>query len=84
MTNKNVIYTSYTCSHCYKAKSLLNSLGIKYKEISVDLRPKVRQEMTYKCGKTSVPQIWFNKQHIGGCDDLHALHENGQLMELLQ
>ena len=48
MTNNNVIYTSYTCPHCYKAKSLLKSLGIKYKEISVDLRPKVRQEMTYK------------------------------------
>ena len=36
-----------------------------------------------KAGKTSVPQIWFNEDHIGGCDDLHALHEAGSLMESL-
>ena len=39
--------------------------------------------MAAKAGRTSVPQIWINGQHIGGCDDLHALHEQGKLVELL-
>jgi glutaredoxin 3 len=81
---ENIIYTSYTCPYCYKAKSLLNTLGIAYKEISVDMRPKLRKEMTAKSGRTSVPQIWINDYHIGGCDDLYMLSENGKISELIQ
>tara|TARA_Y100000766_G_scaffold177608_1_gene152458 strand:- start:24 stop:146 length:123 start_codon:yes stop_codon:yes gene_type:complete len=39
--------------------------------------------MSEKAGKTSVPQIWFDDNHIGGCDDLHDLHETGDLIESL-
>lgn len=77
------IYTTMTCPYCYKAKGLLKDLGIAFNEISVDLKPSLRAEMVAKAGKTSVPQIWFNEDHIGGCDDLHALHEAGSLMESL-
>ena len=77
------IYTTKTCPYCYKAKSLLKSLNIPYKEISVDFNSEIRAEMALKAGKTSVPQIWFGGDHIGGCDDLHELHTAGNLLEAL-
>ena len=78
-----IIYTTKTCPYCYKAKSLLKSLDIRYKEVSVDFNSKLRAEMASKAGKTSVPQIWFGEDHIGGCDDLHALHSVGNLFKSL-
>ena len=60
------IYTTLTCPFCFKAKRLLNKLGVSFNEISVDLKPKLREEMAAKAGKTSVPQIWFGDSHIGG------------------
>ena len=39
--------------------------------------------MAARAGKTSVPQIWFDAEHIGGCDDLHELYESGKLFETL-
>ena len=77
------IYTTKTCPYCYKAKNLLNKLGASYQEIPVDFNKSLRAEMAAKAGRTSVPQIWINGQHIGGCDDLHALQEQGKLVELL-
>jgi len=77
------IYTTMTCPFCFKAKGLLNELNIPFNEISVDLKPKLREEMAAKAGRTSVPQIWFGDSHIGGCDDLYALHDAGSLFEAL-
>ena len=65
------------------AKRLLKKLGIPFKEISVDFNSKLRAKMASKAGKTSVPQIWFDKDHIGGCDDLHELHKKNNLLEVL-
>ncbi len=78
------IFTTKTCPYCYKAKRLLKKLNIVYKEISVDFNPKLRAEMAAKAGKTSVPQIWFGDNHIGGCDDLHDLHEAKNLLKALR
>ena len=81
---KNVtIYTTLTCPYCFRAKRLLKKLDVPYKEISVDFKAKLRSEMASKAGKTSVPQIWFGDDHIGGCDELHALHEEGILIQAL-
>tara|TARA_B110000008_G_scaffold35649_1_gene31958 strand:- start:683 stop:934 length:252 start_codon:yes stop_codon:yes gene_type:complete len=81
---KNVIiYTTKTCPYCYKAKSLLKSLDVSYQEVSVDFNSKLRAEMASRAGKTSVPQIWFGEEHIGGCDDLHELHAAGNLLKAL-
>ena len=73
------IYTTMTCPYCYKAKGLLKYLGIAFDEISVDLNPSLRAKMAEKAGKTSVPQIWFNEDHIGGCDDLYELARENKL-----
>ena len=78
-----IIYTTKTCPYCYKAKSLLKSLDVSYQEVSVDFNSKLRAEMASRAGKTSVPQIWFGEEHIGGSDDLHELHAAGNLFKAL-
>ena len=77
------IYTTRLCPFCYKAKSLLKKLEVSFNEISIDLNPKLKEEMVAKAGKTSVPQIWIGDSHIGGCDDLYAMHYAGALSEAL-
>lgn len=77
------IYTSNWCPYCIKAKQLLTQKGVAFNEITVDGKPQVRAEMKEKAGKNSVPQIWINDQHIGGCDDLCALEQSGKLDALL-
>tara|TARA_B100000900_G_scaffold311444_1_gene270256 strand:- start:314 stop:568 length:255 start_codon:yes stop_codon:yes gene_type:complete len=77
------IYTTMTCPYCYRAKSLLKKLRVPYKEIRVDFKPALRAEMAEKAGRTSVPQIWVDDKHIGGCDDLYALQEEGNLQKML-
>ena len=78
-----IVYSSNYCPYCSRAKQLLKSKSIKFTEINVDSRSSVRQEMTKKCGQTSVPQIWINSQHIGGCDDIFTLERAGKLDQLL-
>lgn len=77
------LYSSRLCPYCTRAKQLLTKKGQTFKEISVDGKPQVRQEMIQKSGRTSVPQIWINDTHIGGCDDLYALDATGKLDQLL-
>ena len=80
-----VIYTSQFCGYCSRAKMLLDSKGVQYKEISVDKYPDKRREMIQRAGgATSVPQIFIHQQHIGGCDDLYALEAQHKLDGLLK
>lgn len=78
------IYLTATCPYCIRAKQLLAARGVaQLDEIRVDLHPERRQEMTAITGRTSVPQIFIDGQHVGGCDDLHALDARGGLVPLL-
>ena len=79
--NKNIIiYTSSLCGFCYRAKSLLKKKNIPFEEIDIDLDSSRINEMIKKSGgRTSVPQIFFKNQHIGGCDDLYNLEEDNGL-----
>ena len=78
------IYSSDYCPYCSRAKALLAQRGVTdYEEIVVDGRPEVRAQMTQITGRTSVPQIFINGQHVGGCDDIHALDRAGKLDPLL-
>ena len=67
------------CGYCYQAKTLLKKKNIPYYEIDIDLNFNKKNEMIKKSGgSTSVPQIFFEDRHIGGCDDLYKLEkENG-------
>ncbi len=79
-----VVYSSDFCPFCSRAKNLLRQKGVDFTEVNVDMKPKVRAEMTKKAGgKTSVPQIWVGSSHVGGSDDLYALERAGKLDRLL-
>lgn len=80
---KVVIYSSDWCPYCMRAKALLSGKGVDFEEIKVDGKPQLRAEMASKAGRTSVPQIWIDERHIGGCDDLYALERAGKLSPLL-
>ncbi|MFM2428969.1 MAG: hypothetical protein RLZZ511_182 [Cyanobacteriota bacterium] len=78
------IYTWSTCPYCIRAKKLLNSKGVTFTEYSLDGDEPGRDKMAERTGgKRSVPQIFINDQHIGGCDDIHALDAQGGLDPLL-
>jgi len=73
------IYTTRFCPYCVRARALLDSKDIRYTEIAVDTDYEQRSIMEQLSNQTSVPQIFIDQQHIGGCDDLHALEAAGEL-----
>lgn len=79
-----VIYTTAVCPYCVAAKNFLQSKGQAWSEVRVDLDPDLRRKMTEMTGRTSVPQIFINDTHVGGYDDMIALHRNGGLEPLLE
>ena len=83
VTAQVVMYSSSLCGFCFRAKRLLDSKGIAYKEISVDGRGDIRQQMMQLTGGRTVPQIFINGNAIGGCDELHLLDRQQQLDTLL-
>ncbi len=79
-----VIYVTPTCPYCVQAKVLLDKLGIPYETVNVATNAEARGEMIkLSGGRTSVPQIFVDGDHIGGCDDLYALHQAGGLQKYL-
>ena len=84
-SGKIEIYTTMFCPFCVRAKQLLDSKQVMYDETDVTARLSLRRTMTKRAnGRTSVPQIFIDGQHIGGCNDLVALERSGQLDRLLQ
>jgi glutaredoxin 3 len=78
------IYTAMACPFCTRAVKLLTSKNIAFEEIDVTLNSAKRQSMRSRAnGRTSVPQIFINDDHIGGCNDLFALDQAGYLDKLL-
>ncbi len=78
------IYTSMFCGYCVRAKRLLSAKGIDFSEQDVTADRDGRQLMTRRAGgRTSVPQIFINGDHIGGCDELLKLEATGTLDQLL-
>ncbi|MBF2090319.1 MAG: glutaredoxin 3 [Synechococcales cyanobacterium K44_A2020_017] len=78
------IYTWQTCPFCIRAKILLSWKGVSYTEYKIDGDGAARMYMAERAnGRRSVPQIFVNNQHIGGCDDLYSLDRQGQLDPLL-
>jgi glutaredoxin 3 len=78
------IYTWQTCPFCIRAKMLLLWKGVNFTEYKIDGDEAARSKMAERAnGRRSVPQIFINNQHIGGCDDLYALDRQAQLDPLL-
>lgn len=84
MAPKVEIYTWRTCPFCIRAKQLLKSKGIDLIEYSIDGDEVARGKMARRAnGRRSVPQIFINDQHVGGCDDIYELDWQGKLDLLL-
>ena len=79
------VYSSLFCPYCARAKNLLKNKGAAFTEIDVDGDPAVRIAMMERAeGRTSVPQVFFDGELIGGSDDLMALEMSGELDRRLQ
>jgi glutaredoxin 3 len=84
MTSTVEIYTWSSCPFCLRAKALLDHKGVKYTEYIIDGDEQARDKMSQRAnGRRSVPQIFINDRHIGGCDDIHDLEARGELDPLL-
>lgn len=78
------IYSSPLCGFCHAAKRLLNQKGVEYTEIDVLQEPARKPEMIQRAnGRRTVPQIFIGDTHVGGCDDLYALEQDGKLDAML-
>ena len=78
------IYVKTTCPYCIRATRLLERKGVVYESYVLDYGGPKREEMIQRAhGRTTVPQIFIDDRHVGGCDDLHALDRAGTLDRLL-
>ncbi len=79
------MYTTAVCPYCVRAKALLRQRGVEHiEEIRIDADPAAAAEMGRLSGRRTVPQIFIDEQHVGGCDDLYALDAAGGLRPMLQ
>lgn len=78
------IYVKSTCGFCFRALRLLESKGVDYEAHELTWGSPLREEMIQRAnGRTTVPQIFIDGRHIGGCEDLCALDRDGKLEQLL-
>ncbi len=78
------IYTWTYCPFCIRAKALLEKKEVSFQEHCIDGDQPAREKMAQRAnGKSSLPQIFINDHHVGGCDDIHALEAQGELDKLL-
>ena len=78
------IYTTAVCPYCVRTKQLLQKRGVtQLHEVRVDKNPAEKALMMERTGRRTVPQIYIGDKHIGGCDDLMALDQAGDLLPLL-
>ena len=79
-----VIYTRDWCSYSDAARALLERKGVAFKEINATGNSELRKEMIARAnGGSTFPQVFIGAAHVGGCDDLYALEEQGKLDAML-
>ena len=78
------VYTSAICGYCVAAKQFLKSQGLQWNEVRIDLDSAAREAMMARARRTSVPQIFVGDTHVGGYDDMMALHRKGGFLPLLE
>ena len=83
---KNIImYTGPLCNFCDAAKRLFTRNNIKYQEIDISSKEGLMEEMIKKSnGRKTIPQIFFDDQHIGGYEEVRALEKENKLQNLLK
>lgn len=84
MAPKVEMYTWRTCPFCIRAKDLLKTKGVEFVEYKIDGDETARTQMSQRAnGRRSVPQIFIDDQHVGGCDDIYELDWQGKLDQML-
>jgi len=79
------MYTTAVCPYCTRAKQILKARGVSHiEEVRIDLSDQERDRMMALTGRRTVPQIFIGDLHVGGCDDLMALDNQGGLLPLLE
>jgi glutaredoxin 3 len=82
--SKVEIYVKMGCPYCIRAVRLLDAKGVDYETVHVDFGGEKKKLMVQRAnGRTTVPQIFIDGKHIGGCDDLMALESRGELDRML-
>lgn len=77
------VYTSAICAYCVAAKNFLKSKGLNWNEVRIDTDPAEREKMMALTRRSTVPQIFIGQTHVGGYDEMMALHRAGKLEPLL-
>lgn len=79
------VYSGNYCPYCVRAKNLLKEKNLDFEEYDVQSEPERREEMARRApGVRTIPQIFINDRHVGGCDDLYALERRNELGEWLK
>ena len=79
------VYSGPMCGYCDAAKRLLERNNLEFKDIDVSTKDGLRDEMTKKAnGRRTIPQIFFNDDHIGGYQELRDLEKSGKLLSSLE
>ena len=79
------MYTGPLCNFCDAAKRLFERNNLSYKEIDISTKDGLRDEMIKKAnGKRTIPQIFFDDQHVGGYVELRELEKTGKLNNILK
>jgi len=79
-----LMYCTASCPYCHSAERLLDKKGVRdIEKIRVDLEPARRAEMVQRSGRRTVPQIWIDAHHVGGCEELYELEADGALDAML-
>ena len=78
------IYTQPWCPYCERAVGLFEAKGVPFREINAPHGSEAREQSMQRSGRSSVPQIFIDGRHVGGCDDLLALDRAGKLDSLLK
>jgi len=85
--NKVMVFSKTTCPFCTRIKQLFDSLGHKYEVLELDQiddGAQVQAALAEKSGQRTVPNVFINGEHIGGCDDTLKLHAEDQLLKKIQ
>lgn len=81
---KVLMYCTAVCPYCVRAEQLLRAKGVQdIEKVRIDLDPDRKTEMMSRTGRRTVPQIYIGATHVGGCDDLYALNDAGNLEPML-
>ncbi|KAF8346092.1 thioredoxin-like protein [Amanita rubescens] len=86
--NKVVIFSKTYCPYCKEVKALFKSKYPEEKPVVVELDErddgsKIQDYLVEKSGQRTVPNVFINKEHVGGSDNTHSAHNNGKLKQLL-